>query len=115
MNILFLESNPAHAEEFYKKYPGAAGVDTALEAIVELRNSHYDVVFLDHEVGVDLARTDSGMEVVRWMVKFRPDINLIFVHSEDEIAAVAMTTALLSAGYRVERRTFSRGLPRLRT
>ena len=115
MNILFLESDPAHAEAFYEKYAGAVGVETALEAIIELRNAHYDVVFLDHVLGVDLARTDSGMEVARWMVAHRPEVKLIFVHSEDSIAAVAMTTALLGAGYRVERRPYSRGLPRLRT
>ena len=62
---------------------------------------------------VDSARTDCGMEVVRWIVAHRPTIGLIYLHSFNINAAFRMGTKLAkerlenNAPYRVWQCPFS--------
>ncbi len=108
--ILFLDDDPARHLLFLRHHPDAVTVATVEEAIVALTQAPYDQVHLDHDLGgtiyADSRRTDTGMEVVRWIVANRPSIGEVIVHTLNARAAEGMISALRSAGYRSTYRPF---------
>lgn len=60
---------------------------------------------LDHDLGgkvfVDSNREDCGMEVVRWIMRNRPFIGRVIVHSWNEPAARRMVADLRRRDYAV--------------
>jgi hypothetical protein len=112
---LFLDDDPARAEEFLAVYPDAVWVTTAADCIARLAEP-WDEVHLDHDLGgeqfVDVARDDCGMAVVRWLA-FEPRPHLrrarFFVHSHNGVAAMVMTLQLKGLGLAVSSRPFGEG------
>lgn len=103
--ILFLDDDTTRTKKFKSHCPSAKCVSTSQECIDEL-SQKWDTVFLDHDLGgevyVDTNREDCGMEVVRYIVKNKPEIFQIIVHSLNQIAAKEMVLRLQDAGYRVQ-------------
>lgn len=87
-------------------------VDTAADAIQQLKKNEFELVFLDHDLGgemfVSTADTNTGSEVVRWMVspEYEKHSPVVIVHSHNEPAAVSMEHALAYAGLEVHRIDF---------
>ena len=86
--------------------PYATIVETADECIKKIRNEDWDWIFLDHDLGgevfVDSDRKDTGMEVVRHLVKNKPaKMPQIVVHSLNAEARQKMALDLIVAGYEV--------------
>jgi hypothetical protein len=113
--ILFLDDNPTRRSRFRSAVLTAVCVDTAEEAIRVLADMHRDGgpvehLYLDHDLGgeefVASERVDTGMEVVRWIGRFRPVIWEITVHSCNKDASVEMWQRLTAAGYACERIPF---------
>jgi hypothetical protein len=112
---LFLDDDPARAEEFLDVYPDAVWVTTAADCIARLAEP-WDEVHLDHDLGgeqhVDVARDDCGMAVVRWLA-FEPRPHLrrarFFVHSHNGVAAIVMKLQLRGLGLAASACPFSEG------
>ncbi len=107
--VLFLDDYSMRlkwaAEEFEED--DLVAVTTAAGAIMALENyGPWDLVMLDHDLGgevfVDRMRKDCGMEVVRWIVKNKPEITEIVVHSGNQNAAAIMVWGLKRGGYAAE-------------
>jgi hypothetical protein len=89
---------------------------TAAEAIERLKNKDWDVVSLDHDLGVewleDSREKNSGMEVVRYLTgkDCNPDKfadTKFIIHSWNPIAIPMMWWKLRRRGYSVRIRPFS--------
>jgi len=113
MNILFMDDNNIRADTFFKKIlpDNAIWRTTASDTIgLLVAFKHWDWVFLDHDLGgeqlVDSNREDCGMEVVRWIVKNKPVIDNIIVHSWNSPAGKEMVAKLVDAGYNAEYKPF---------
>lgn len=106
MKILFLDDDKRRKRDFRSKVPFAKIVSTAGECISALMEADepWDMVFLDHDLGdevfVESVREDCGMEVVRWIVHNKPEIEEIIVHSHNTPAGHNMLSSLKSADYR---------------
>jgi CheY-like chemotaxis protein len=107
--VLFLDDYSMRlkwaAEEFEED--DLVAVTTAAGAIMALdAYGPWDLVMLDHDLGgevfVDRMRKDCGMEVVRWIVREKPEITEIVVHSGNQNAAAIMVWALKRSGYAAE-------------
>lgn len=87
---------------------------TAQEAIEALSNTVFDAVYLDHDLGGKQFQSSEdencGMAVARWILKNKPVIPNIVVHSWNIPAAQRMTQMLKGAGYRVAQRPFNFGI-----
>jgi hypothetical protein len=111
--VLFLDDDPARAEEFLARHPQAVWVQTAGQCIARLAEC-WDEVHLDHDLGgeifVDPAREDCGMEVVRWLCRDdRSTLRaraLFVVHTHNMNAAGTMVRSLREAGYLTVYRPF---------
>jgi len=107
MKILFLDDNEDRWIHFKNvvDYDVAQWAQTAKECIHWLQKEKYDQVCLDHDLGgevfVDSDREDTGMEVVRWIVANKPQIDEIYVHTHNQPAGIRMATSLREAGYSV--------------
>ena len=106
--LLFLDDDPSRLTFFADLVPDAQRVTTANETIEALRDAaaqghRLTHLFLDHdlngEVYVDSRRDDCGMEVVRWIVAERPQVDAVTVHTHNHNAAPRMVAALVEAGY----------------
>jgi len=113
MNILFLDDDEKRIDTFGKKiYPDFANIVTTASTAIQYLNSipSWDYVFLDHDLGgeqlVDSNRKDCGMEVVRWIVQHKPNIDQIVVHSWNSPAGNEMVAKLRDAGYNAEYKPF---------
>lgn len=104
MKILFLDDDKRRTVKFKSLVPCAMTAETS-EQMIELlsEDAHFDFVFLDHDLGgeiyVDSSRDDTGMEVVRWIVKNKPSIGQVVVHSLNYPCAMEMVRDLKDAGY----------------
>jgi len=108
MASLFLDDDKNRTDQIIKKF---ADIDeelvltsTAKDAIEKLSSkSSWNYVFLDHDLGgevfVDSGREDCGMEVVRWCLINKPQIDHIIVHTWNAPAGERMTEELKTAGY----------------
>jgi DNA-binding response OmpR family regulator len=67
--ILFVDNDLKRAKTFAREEPSMIWAKTAAEAIERLKNKDWDVVSLDHDLGVewleDSREKNSGMEIVR--------------------------------------------------
>lgn len=110
--ILFLDDSHDRARSFLARYPDATWCETAPAAIEALcaTGARWRRVCLDHDLGgevyVDSSRPDTGMEVVRVIVRERPAIEKIIVHTLNRSAGEQMVAALAEAGYDVVYRPF---------
>jgi len=103
MNILFLDDDHHRIKQFRSKVPFVTITETSQDCIEQLNARDWDMVFLDHDLGgevyADSQRTDTGMEVVRHIVKHAPRIGELYIHSGNEPARKEMTAKLVDAGY----------------
>jgi len=80
---------------------------TAREAILALDGTtEFDLIFLDHDLGgeqmVDMKNTNTGSEVVRYLVTIADKVNsIIFLHTQNPVAARAMRCTLKENDFRV--------------
>lgn len=66
------------------------------EAIDLIQTGKFSVLFLDHDLGMDFGIEDSGMEIVDYLVNVQhhPEIQYIFIHSQNPVGAVNMMNRL---------------------
>lgn len=105
-STLFLDDNPERCKAFKSAVPFADVVNTTAECIGALQTEgEWNLVFLDHDLGgevyVDSNREDTGMEVVRWIIKNEPIIRKIIIHTHNGPAAQTMVASLREAKYDV--------------
>lgn len=121
--LVFLDDDPARAALAYQRMTPAdqnrtfwvQTVDETIDILKEYRE-RLDIVSLDHDLGgqkfVYSGRSDTGMEVVRWLEKQDPAdfAHVRFViHTWNLPAGVVMTRRLRARGYRVIRAPFGDG------
>jgi CheY-like chemotaxis protein len=108
--ILFLDDNPDRRKIFKKHNPATDLAETAGEATAALEHNAHDTVSLDYGLGNGIGKgarpPKTGLEVVRWIVKHRPEIRQVVVHSCNALAADRMVQVLRKAGYHSFRRPF---------
>jgi hypothetical protein len=110
--VLFLDDDPRRAERFLSQVPAAVWVKSVAECIPRL-TENWEEVHLDHdlegEILVDTNRSDSGMEVIRWLCK-EPREHLkqtrFFVHTHNFVAGLLMVLQMHESGYHAEFRPF---------
>jgi len=116
LTILFLDDSKKRIKRFKAANPHAHTVETAEECIAALENQKWTEVYLDHDLGgeawVDSNRADTGFEVVRWIVKNKPEVKRFTVHSHNHLAAPLMARALMNAGYQVRYVPFNKLMKR---
>lgn len=117
-SVVFLDDCEYRTAAFKAEVPEAYTVTTAEETINKLQYRPVGYLFLDHDLGggsqMDSSRSDTGMEVVRWIVQNKPQIHTIVVHTMNFDACGPMTKALYEAGYRVLYVPFGRLIPQYR-
>jgi len=112
LHVLFLDDDAGRTHRFLHRVPTAITVETAEACIERLRagtgdpsRPTWDAIFLDHDLGgeiyVQSERTDTGMEVVRWMEAHLPPIQKVIVHTHNDSAGVEMERRLAAVGYHV--------------
>lgn len=110
--ILVLEDCPKRIAKMTEEMPYAVFKTTSKEIIVTLSkmDDNLELLMLDHDLGgqvyMDSNKKNTGMEVVRWIVKNKPQINKIVVHSLNYLAAIEMNDRLCKAGYNILRIPF---------
>ena len=77
MNILILEDKHIRLKTFKRLFPDSqiTHVETSKEAIEKLKNSSWDMLFLDHDLGgqeMVASGENTGWEVADWLSK-NPD------------------------------------------
>ena len=105
--ILVLEDDPKRIEVFKSVLGGkhaVSYVETARDCIDLLETEKFDVVFLDHDLGgevyVSEAHTNTGSEVVRWLMLHVQDLDpYVIVHSHNTVAAERMQSNLQRAAF----------------
>lgn len=133
MRILVLEDNDFRIGKFRdwfsaRKLEDVTIVKSAAEAIAAFSTGHFDLVFLDHDLGENQECKEppdinSGTEVVKHMVENKhliqrnttltvlPPIHIdrprVFIHSLNTYRATVMQSDLAAAGYEVERVPFT--------
>lgn len=112
--ILFLDDCPNRCRSFRSNFPSATIVNDAKSCIAELKKQDWDEVFLDHDLGgttyQDANDKNSGSEVVRWIVEWKPTVGLFVCHSLNSPARVNMITTLRNSGYDVANIPFNSGI-----
>lgn len=105
LRCLVLEDDSNRIKEFNKRLRDTricftSYVDTAELAIQKLKESDYDIIFLDHDLGgetyVDTNNKNTGSEVARWISK-NPIKGLVIVHSLNKPAADGMVSLIPGA------------------
>jgi len=102
--ILFLDDSRERRKKFRSHFPSALIVSTAAECIAAL-GAYPEIgqLWLDHDLGgeefADSRNENTGMEVVRWIVRWKPKIREIIVHSLNHDEARNMHDDLEAAGY----------------
>lgn len=75
-------------------------VNTAPKAIQELQQQHFDVVFLDRDLGLNAG---FGEEVAKFLAGMQPPFNgRVYIHSVNHTAAEYMAKILADAAINVE-------------
>ena len=114
MRILFLDDNErrrAIAISRYAEDHELHVVETSEQAIgTLLKFPAWDRVLLDHDLGGQVFQnsleSNTGMEVVRFILQAKPIIDQIIVHSWNGPAGQEMTNKLKDAGYTAAYRPF---------
>lgn len=109
--ILFLDDDSDRHARFTNHFSfGPKMVWSAAECISELGKQNFDLVFLDHDLrGIhfdDPDNENSGSEVVRWIVAYKPTVKEFVVHSYNHVQAPKMVKNLIDAGYKASWKPF---------
>jgi len=103
MNILFLDDSEERQKIFRSEFPHAHRCTIAADAIFNLGFGEWDLVLLDHDLGkeiyADSNGENTGAEVTRWILKNKPTIKRVVVHSFNPSGAEVMLKNLIEAGY----------------
>lgn len=107
MRILFLDDNEKRRNVAIDRYAAdhelhvVETADQAIDAL--LKFPAWDRVLLDHDLGGQVFQnsfeSNTGMEVVRFILRTKPIIDQIIVHSWNMPAGREMTNKLKDAGY----------------
>lgn len=104
LNILILEDNDERIARAKQLWPACTVVTTAAACIKKLQEREWVTLLLDHDLGgevyVDSSREDCGMEVVRWLVANKINLQECVIHSHNSPAAAAMHQQLSKADYK---------------
>lgn len=101
MKILILDDDKERHENFKRNFKEhvLTHVETANDAINELKSFKYDAVFLDHDLGglsfVDSSEPNTGYQVAKWLsnnMKHKP--KLVYIHSMNPVGAQKMKDLL---------------------
>jgi CheY-like chemotaxis protein len=104
MKIFILEDDPDRMEVFHLQLAGHEIVhaDTAQKAIRILDTQGFDLILLDHDLGgmqmMPNTDTNTGSEVVRWMLTGMQKFPTVIVHSHNPDGGKAMHRDLLAHG-----------------
>jgi len=102
MNILVIEDNPSRIRHFRQELIGAATTftNTAEEGLALIRNRHFDVVFMDHDLEEYGPSPTKGAIVVREALKCPKcwKKKIWIIHSLNEKGNAQMFTSLRKAG-----------------
>jgi hypothetical protein len=110
--VLFLDDDPRRTERFLEDVPYAVTVETAKKCAEQLQLGHWDWVFLDHDLGgetfVSSKKANTGMGVVRWILKHPKEVNVkrFIVHTLNHDAGVEMVNKLKDESYNTEKIPF---------
>ena len=103
--VLILEDDPNRIEQFCNMSDEIEIVLTVSDAIQRLTDYTWRTLYLDSDLNresfVDSNRVDCGMELVRWIVKNKPTIPSIIIHSANRKGSNLMYQSLKDAGYNV--------------
>lgn len=127
MRIFILEDNLNRIAAFRRKLIGhdVTVAETAQDAInilgsqknLETRESLFDLIFLDHDLGgeegVSPSNRNTGSAVVRWMERERPHCPPVIIHSHNPGAASSMHKNLKEGGFESHLIPFSSLLEKL--
>ena len=100
MNILILEDSNERAVAFFRNLPkhDLCFVKTAQEAVSQLIDDEWDVLFLDHDLGGKILQPsdeNSGYGVACWLAENQDrKPALIIIHSLNPVGALRMWRAL---------------------
>lgn len=99
--ILILEDSDERIGQFRKNFINAELiiVKTSKEAIIELKNKKFDIIFLDHDLGGKVFQTpgeNTGYEVAQWISKNLKD-SKVAIHSLNMPAVKVMKNCLPEA------------------
>lgn len=97
-SIFFLEDNPQRYAHFYKWIetkvddPEIVSATNAADAIDILRDrKHFDVIFLDHDLGgkifVDSGSENTGYQVAKFMKRNGNTFKQMIIHSQNPVGA----------------------------
>mgnify|MGYP000843881044 CR=1 FL=1 len=110
--ILFLDDSSVRAHAFLRVHPGAVWAKSAAECVRRL-SEPWDEVHLDYDLGwttqTDPEVEESGMGVVYWIIKHKPEHlrrTAFVIHSHSRNASHYMADELRAAGYYAIRRPF---------
>jgi hypothetical protein len=94
---LVLEDDQKRVINFKRRFVGlimADFVETVDDALKLLKESTFDFLFLDHDLGgeafVDPRRRDTGSEVARWISKNPLPNTQVFIHSLNHLVVEDM-------------------------
>lgn len=111
MRVLFLDDCPSRTEKFKSRWPSATCCQNAFEIISEIEKEPVDILFLDHDLEGRVYQNSNeencGMEVVRFLERYRPEVRKIVVHTLNHEAGLKMTSKLQAAGYETLKRPFT--------
>ena len=105
MRVLVVEDEDYRKEWFRKQYPEAIIVTHPDKAIAALLERQWDLLYLDHDLGLE---PRNGRDVAKWLVRERlaqPDIRIV-VHSVNVVSGPKIERELREGGRRAEWRPF---------
>ncbi len=101
--ILFLDDAPDRHQKIAAMIPNATHVETASDAIDQLRTNRFDIVMLDHDLDqYGAIDPGTGEDVAHWIIdhaaRFKAWKTVFIVHSHNWIFGPLITRKLLDAG-----------------
>ena len=106
--VLFLDDKVIRRDGFVARFGFEPIWITNSKDVIEVIGKHYwDMISLDH----DLIDGDNGMLVVDWIIKHRPSIGSILVHSTNIDRSMRMISRLRDSGYFVRYSPIETDLP----
>jgi DNA-binding response OmpR family regulator len=97
MKVLVLDDEP-HRHQIFREHLSAEDVRyvwTAVEAVQALLSEHFDLVLLDHDLGLD--DPGDGCDVAQSLVETPNSEAIVIVHSDNPYGAHRMLQVLRNA------------------
>lgn len=112
--ILVIEDIPVR-RELFKKLLKNMDVDFAssvFSAIVAIKSKPFDIIFLDHDLGIpeplDPKSPETGYEVCKYFIEYKLQKQaLIIIHSCNPVGAISMLNLLNESGYKAFLKPFT--------